>query len=371
MSNRFFDVLPNHWFYKDLRELENIIDDDSKQFVTGIPFNKFETGKEGIDKGYPVLSATNVLVLDIAFDSTQENPVTTYVDGIVTNCSVVKNKPVEGKTTITFQRKLILGQYIRVVRKGTPKLTDVGYWSEELGKPDANVGKLPFSYPHVQFVGTEDSLFGSFTDPTDPYFVERVTRNGSELKKIDYPTTNINDDMFFFKSDNEYTVSPQGKVYVPFSLNLENITMKFSYFNNFDAISVGSMTARAEIDPTENLLYFGYFPNGRTSRAELFTLLNNLRIYLTRRYSSVDPFKNDSKTTSRFPTVQSKLVGTVGTPSEPWYWKHVKVIEDLKLPNGDYIIPQDDDLDLDIALRRKEAIVYIENFRVWFIESFK
>ena len=363
MSSRFFDVLPNYWYYNDVVELEDIILDNDKQFISGFPFNNFVVGKEAVDIIVNVTQSGVEIVLDIVIRDTTDNRATVYVDGFITSAKITPDSPVAGKTKVSLTRPISQGQTVRIIQQGVP-MVDSG-----TGRPSAN-GQKPFSYPHFDVITDSNLMYAS--DITQTFWSERALYNGAELRRVEY-SDSIHTNKTFFSNDYEYTVSPDGILYAPFNLNNEVIEIKYSYIDISTGVigTDGYTKLRATLGIDESLVYFGFFPNAKITRSEFFAILNNLRLYLTRKYSVGEPYRS-TKTTSRFSDVQSQL------STNPWWWVHIRDLEELKLPkqiNGkdDYLINgrPDGTLDYNALVNRAEIITLIDKFRQWFIEAFK
>jgi hypothetical protein len=212
---------------------------------------------------------------------------------------------------------------------------------------------------------------------------ERVTINGTELLRREYPGHDqLHSNYRFFNSDYEYTISPlSGFMYLPYTWHNATVSIKFSYHPTGDSTDIrtdGYKTGTCKIpfnDPDQQLVYFGFFPDAKMTRAEFFTLLNNLRMYLIRKFSIVDPYRNDDPNyTSIYLDVSTAVSAEMASTGQyPWWWQHIRDMEVLKLSNGTRVIaPRPGNvLALEGDISRGELVTVLDNFRVWFIEAFK
>jgi hypothetical protein len=359
MSRRFSDVLPGSWYYNDLVDIENMLLSDDRPFISGFPFNSFVEGKEAIDIVQYTDKVTTEVVVDKILVDEEDNNLSVYIDGTIAAFSIAVNSPSTGKSKVLFKRPVGKGQCIRIVQQGVP-LTD----------PDTNRpvnGALgAFVYPNFMVTqGHSDRIYSA--NMTTPRWREIAKRNGIEMKRRQYPSGSLPAN--FFLSDDEYTVDSTGKLIAPFSLNNEVIEIIYSYTLNGSTklYTDGYAKLTASINPsTEKLCYFGFFPDALIQRLEFLTILNNLRLYLTTKFSVEEPFRS-YKTASRFTDVQAVL------GSNPWWWQHVRDIEELRMSDGTPLLSGKGNniLGYSDLLTRAEMIALIEKFRVWFIEAFK
>jgi hypothetical protein len=356
MQRKFFDIQPNQWFFKDVVDMENVLLDDDIPFVSGYPFNEFEVGLDRVDLIIDdIKSPTSILEVPKTLSHTAQNPVIVYVDGIITVMDEVNmNVPSQGFTQIKLRRVVAPGSIVRVLQQGIPSV-DSSNRNTPVGVTKA------FYYPSMQLtIPTGESyIYNPFSSTS----FEVAKFSGSQLKRVPYDHT-IHSNFLFFKGLYEYTVSPSGVLYVPFDLNNQEVEIKYATVG-----ASGLENSRYKNDRVESsqLVYFGFFPDAIISRAEFFTFLNNIRIYLTRKFSDSTPYRS-TKTTSRFADVQS----AINQNPNIWYWQHVRDLEDIRLSNGDYFINgrPDGNLYVNLEVTRAEIVVLLDILRTWFIEAF-
>jgi hypothetical protein len=356
MGRKFFDIQPYNWFYKDVVDMESVLLDDDIPFVSGYPFNDFVSGFDRVDHIIDNITSPNsIFEVPRILTNTAQNPVIVYVDGIITIIDEVNpNVPTIGSTQIKLRRVVGTGSTIRVVQQGIPSV-DPNNRNTPIGVTKA------FEFPSIQLdipIG-ENYIYNPFSNVS----LEVAKFNGSQLKRIPYSSTVLTN-YLFFKGTDEYTVSPSGKIYVPFDLNNQEIEISYSTSGSNGIENPRYKRGRVK---SEQLVYFGFFPDAVISRAEFFTFLNNIRIYLTRKLSDSDPFRS-TKTTSRFTDVQS----AINQNPNVWYWQHIRDLEEIKLSNGDYLINgrPDGNLYVNSEVTRAEIVVLLDLLRVWFVEAF-
>lgn len=345
---RFFDIKPRHWYYNDVIDIESILLDDDIPFVTGYPFNAFEEGHERIDHMISVIVNTNEIVVPEVMTHTADDPVTVFVDGMLSIIEEVTPDLAAGETLIRLRRVVPQGSVVRVLQQGKPAVTG------DRNTPTGVVNE--FEYPRLKLNIPAGSTYKY--NPFSANALEVARYRGSQLKRVDY-STDINDNFLFFKGHDEYTVSPDGFIYVPFGLNNEEIELSYAVE---DEGGIERSRYIRGIAMSDSLVYFGFFPQAVISRAEFFTFLNNIRLYLTRRLADDDPWRSNSET-SRFSDVNT----------DAWYWQHVRDLEQLRLPDGRYIVNgmPNGTLMPNSIVTRAEIITLLDLFRVWFIEAFK
>lgn len=337
MSN-FVDILNGSWYYNDINDLQELTSIDDEKFFAGYNYNAFEAGKEPIDYRftYPdsddtksIYSETNnSFIINSSIIVTDNNPLLVYVDGIlVTIDSIRIDEPAAGKTLVGLVRGVSAGSEVRFKYAGVPSLITDPHNNE---REVPGLTGLPLIVPSTDLVIT--SGYSYKYDPFNTKITEVVKYYGTQLKRVDLivdGVTGLGLPSQSIKNENEYCIDDTGattKLCVHYALNNEPIEISFL---SEDTQGVQKSEYNFSLIPfteTENMLYTDrFFPDITTTRAEIFTLLNKLRVHLFKRFTIIpeEDLRVD-KTESRFPDVQAEL-----DVSEPWWWTHVKDLEDL------------------------------------------
>lgn len=398
--SRWVDVTPDKWFYNDIEDLTNLIVDGTPYFA-GIDYNMFQDGKQAIDYEFVVTQDKTIeFRIDSVVYPSDSNPIVVYVNDLIVACDEIKPNNPEGQTYIKLRRSVKSGSTVRVKYVGEPKyvikscaaegtpirstanasgqvvrtlgfnevVAYVGdynnFYKVEDGymQKDSRARLVPLGvggsvqYPSALLL--IDEGFSYLYNPYEGYSSEIVKFNGKQLRRVN----STND----FILGEEYCIA-EGRIKVPYVLNNEVLDVTILQKNELGIIKSKTIRLR----PTSSVIIHQnrFFPDITTSKAEFLTVLNRLRILLTKQFTDSEPWRSN-KSTSRFSDVHA-LVNR-GTP---WWWVNVRDIEEMKMPDGSYLLnsrePINSFLGIELNITRAEMVELIDKFRIWFIESFK
>jgi hypothetical protein len=347
---RFIDVNPYDWFFRDITEL---LDAESGFFV-GIPYNTFAENSPAIDISYVNTVLGTGIVIHTVVGKNDDNPITVLVDGAeVEHGDPVMNTPSAGYTSFELYRLVAVGSSVRVKAPGIPLMTS------GTDRP-AGVSGVNLEYPHAQLVADGDYYF----DPMYGKTTELVYINGKQLKRVIYDAAKISNWTLFGEED-EYTISPSKVIYVNF--NMRNDTIELQFHTSIGGIIVPNYRSGVLLE-AQNIKYFNrFFPNTKMYRLEVLTSLNKLRMIMEEKFTDGSAFRS-TKTSSRFIDVDALLGGT-----PPWWWEHVRDLEEVVLSDGSYLLTgyPDGNLYPSAAVTRAHLVVLMEKFSHWMVDCLK
>ena len=94
--SRFLDVTSNKWYYNEIVEASNILLEDGKPLIEGIPYNVFEEGKPYIYREFKATAGQKEFTLNKEVTPSNDSPLFVYIDGVQT---VYKNVEAGGGST--------------------------------------------------------------------------------------------------------------------------------------------------------------------------------------------------------------------------------------------------------------------------------
>jgi hypothetical protein len=403
--NKFIDVTADKWYYRDIEELMEVRF-DGKPFFSGIHYNIFGEGMEAVDEDIVINThGQHEVFINTAVHPTEANPLVVFVDGIVTAIDEIVPDDTAGRTYIKLKRGVAAGSVVRVFYAGEPELkvacvgesTPIRATASDSGsiirtmdngekikylaiegnwfkvedsvtlsigyvKIDRNARLTPagidwtgVSYPSAALI--IDSGYSYVYDPFEGLSAEDVRFNGKQLRRVS--TTN---DLEF---EDDYCIV-DNRLYTNFELNNQVLEVLILQKNSQGLIKRKWQKLRVQSPKIVHRNRF--FPDLMTSRTEMISTLNNLRLHMTRRFSDSEPWRS-SKTTSRFDDVQAKL----DTGTTPWWWQHVRDFEDMVMPDGSYLIEgvNKTTLGIDVNITRGEMAALLDKMRIWLVEALK
>lgn len=403
---KIIDINPSNWYFQDITEFNNISLYNGMEYIpsiSGIPYNQFNS--PALDYVTVNTSVTSEIYLPTIISPTEDNPVKVWVNNIEQTVLTAVTR--DNVTVLNIAREMSVGSDIRVIFNGEPKYrvlvsvpigitvklyssdlsqsrdlvngesfiyynTDDGIaaynvYTEEFG---GTLGKIYISqYARKTTVGTSGDVYyplfsidipsGNtyYYDPYNSVFSEKCTINGVQLKRIDDL-----DDM----DETSYRVA-SGNLFVHYSLNNEIVELTFMVKNS--AGTIRTVTNRKRVHSDSMLYTNRFFPDMHVTRAEIITFLDRMRLDFLSRYTDFNPTFNYGRV-SRFTDIQTTLDNSL---DDPWWWQHLKYMEKLKMPDGSYLISgyPDGELKIDLLVSRADAVVLLDKFRTWCIESFK
>ena len=364
--SRFIDVTPYHWAFNDIEEMYYLKDFEGDPFFSGIPYNGFEPGKEAVDVEVSAgINGQSEFIIDGYVSPSHDNPFMVFADGVEVGYDRVQpNVPGSHQSFIKLRRGVRYGADVRFYSAGVPAMrpNQLGQWD----RPGGEVWERPVGVVSDGVNPSDDiPLEAGETYVYDLHralTAETVKCNGKQLKRVD----RVED----IKREDEYTVR-YGKLFVHYALNQFLIEVMYLVYKE------GRIKTRyAFLKPSsDSIIYTNrFFPDVVITTAEVITILNRLRLRLLMKYTDID-FKDKTqkslyrsdKSDSRFADVQQILNGET-----PWWWEHVRDIEEIKLRDGRWLLEgfEPDILQPEGGMTRAEAAALINRFRGWSIEVF-
>ncbi len=403
--SKFIDATADKWFYRDIEELMNVFVDGST-FYSGIPYNIFAEGKPCID--YEVVNTKNgehEFYIPGTITPNEANPLVVYIDGIQSAIDDIENQA-DGTTYVKLTRAVANGSIVRLFYAGEPSyvvyccadeatvystmstggsvlgIMSHGDTAPYMDRPDSG------NWFKISYGGGEGYVERGIT---------RMTSSGTDYTGVDYPSSQIIIDTdYWYEYDPFNGITPEvvkcnGRqlqrvanqtgltydgleyciiddyIYVNYTLNNEILEVVVLEKNTLGVQKPKYQKLRVRSD---KIIYNNrFFPDILASKVEMLISIDHLRKNLLARYtdSSVDGVL---LTTSRFTDIQAELDADPGNP--PWWWKYICPLEQLKLPDGEYLLQGDDgELKIDMPITRAEMAYLIDKFRIWVIEAFK
>ena len=150
--SRFLDVIPSKWYYNEIVEASNILLEDGRLLIVGIPYNVFEPGKPYIYQEFKATAGQKEFVLDKAITPTNDNPLFVYVGGVQT---VYKEVIPEGnKTKVVLYSGVPANTIVAFASYGVPKV-------DEFGRP-SQTSSESIRYPNVRLQGYANYYYNPF-----------------------------------------------------------------------------------------------------------------------------------------------------------------------------------------------------------------
>ncbi len=401
----FIDMTPDKWYYKDITELLDIVV-EGKPFYSSFNYNVFREGRESVDVDLVAnVQGQYEFYVSGTIHPSESNPLTVFVDDIAATVDEVIPNESSNQTYIKLARGVGAGSVVRVFYAGEPEIevvsltentpirisaTENGSIIRSLGYMDrvrfielvdnwykiwdsasgsegyirsskyvrttpAVVNPVGVEYPSASLI--IEPGYSYVYDMFEGLSTEQVRVNGKQLRKV----MKIEDLEF----EDDYFIS-LGKIYTNYSLNGKLLDVEFLVRNWQGILKTKYQRLRVR---SPKIIYNNYFfPNFLTSRAEVITTLNKLRMYTLKKYTDSPPWRSP-KVFSRFVDVNEILVtGTV-----PWWWENVRDYEDMKMPDGEYLLTgiTDDILGADANITRAEMADLIDKTRIWLLEAIK
>lgn len=273
---RFLDVTLNKWYYNEIMEAANIILEDGKPLIEGIPYNIFEENKPYIYQEFKATAGQTEFILDKAITPTADNPLFVYVDGVQ---SVYKSTVIEnGKTKVILYSGVPEGTLVAFASYGVPKIN-------EFGRP-AQTTLDQVKYPRAQLSKSANYFYDPFYRDKREYvsalgrYLRRANISNEEWNANPSKREELLREYIRYNTD-VYYISPEGVLYVPYNLN--GVTCQVTYLTNEGYIKVNT----EEVKPiSDTVLYLNrVFPDANITRAEAFVLIDRLRRTFYSRFS--------------------------------------------------------------------------------------
>jgi len=274
--SRFLDVIPSKWYYNEIVEASNILLEDGRLLIVGIPYNVFEPGKPYIYQEFKATAGQKEFVLDKAITPTNDNPLFVYVGGVQT---VYKEVIPEGnKTKVVLYSGVPANTIVAFASYGVPKV-------DEFGRP-SQTSSESIRYPNVRLQGYANYYYNPFYRGKREY----VSAFGRYLKRANITQEEWDADptrrqevlrKHIGYNDNVYFIDPDGILHVPYNMN--GVTCKVTYLTNEGYVKVNT----EEVTPkTDTVLHLNrVFPDANITRAEAFVLIDRLRRTFYSRFS--------------------------------------------------------------------------------------
>lgn len=274
--SRFLDVTSNRWYYNEIVEASNIILEDGKPLIEGIPYNVFESGKPFIYKEFKATAGQKEFVLDKAITPTSDNPLFVYINGVQT---VYKELSSEGdKTKVILYSGVPENNIVAFASYGVPKV-------DEFGRPTQTSGES-IRYPNKRLSGYVNYYYNPFHRDKREYvsaFGKYLRRANITQEEWDLDPTKRQEVLRKHIGHNSdvYFIAPDGILHVPYNMN--GVTCKVTYLTNEGYIKVNT----EEVTPiTDTVLHLNrVFPDANITRAEAFVLIDRLRRTFYERFS--------------------------------------------------------------------------------------
>lgn len=277
--SRFLDVTSNKWYYNEIVEASNILLEDGKPLIEGIPYNVFEEGKPYIYREFKATAGQKEFTLNKEVTPSNDSPLFVYIDGVQT---VYKNVEAGGGSTkVTLYSGAPKDAIVSFASYGKPKL-------DEFGRPFQTASES-IRYPSIRLKGYENYHYNPFYRNKREY----VSAFGNYLKRANITQEEWDADperrqevlrKHIRYSNDTYFIAPDGILHVPYNMN--GVTCKVTYLTNEGYIKVNT----EEVTPrTDTVLYLNrVFPDAFITRAEAFVLIDRLRRTLYTRFTDTE-----------------------------------------------------------------------------------
>ena len=275
--SRFLDVTSNKWYYNEIVEASNILLEDGKPLIEGIPYNVFESEKPYVYQEFKATAGQTEFTLNKAITPSPDNPLFVYVGGVQT---VYKDISTDGSTTkVTLYQGVPENTIVAFASYGVPKV-------DEFGRP-SQANSANVSYPNKRLSGYANYYYNPFYRDKREYvsaFGKYLRRANITQEEWDVDPTRRQEVLrkhIGYNSD-VYFIAPDGVLHVPYNMN--GVTCKVTYLTNENGyIKVNT----EEVTPTtETVLHLNrVFPDAYITRAEAFVLIDRLRRTFYSRFS--------------------------------------------------------------------------------------
>lgn len=298
----FVDVKEDSWYYEDFIEAANTRLKDGTPLIDAIPYNVFTTSHPYVIKDV-VATQKDQKIFEISDDITNTGNLYVYINGIQTTTK--KKEFINGNTRVELYQGQSIGTRVTFLSVGTPKVDP--YLQRPVDIVDG------YTYPQKMLDNSQYALDGDKYDLTKKYgyyyesFYKGVLEScyvfGNRLGRVSIPqklwklTSNGKkpDDgqnellvrKFIGLRHDVYTVSPWGRIYLPYNANGARVEFSYSYIDK----ATGSLrraggggqfsaTAINSRNPSGRVLHNNrVFPNAIASRGDAITLISRLREY--------------------------------------------------------------------------------------------
>jgi len=280
----FVDVTPDKWFYDDVMDCANYLLEDDSPLIVGIPYCSFEAGKPNHTQEFKG-NGQSVFTLDKALTITPDNPLFVYIDGVQT---FYKEAKIEGsKTKVTLYSPVTNAQSILFKYIGSPRMKPDKKPYGDCGSVEYPHYQLQFGkeadksiYQYVY------NLDGRGFSEVVSCFGTQLKR--IRISEGEWYLSNHNELLAKYIGDkpNLYTITPGGIVYCSF--NVANMKCKIRYQMKVRGILV--TTGGEFIPASQKVKYLDrFFPDGQLTRAEGFSIIDRLRRSYYQRFTDAEP----------------------------------------------------------------------------------
>jgi hypothetical protein len=368
----FLDVPYGSWFYNDITELANTPTHGYGKFISSIAYNVTEPGFPVYDKIFEITEMTTAISLGQVITESINNPISVYQNNV--NIGYLRIENTANDTIVHLKRYAPQGSFIRVIAWGVPKMMQ----DTDPAQPNYSPTRGPVvpDYTDVEMPNTALGFKSKYPSYVYVYatnyehFSETVRLNGTPLRRVpsvldtslkQYWREAYKTDILFVESENKfyewdvslgdyattyipseeliYTITSQGKYITSPYLNNEFVTASYIIGIPQNGI-VREATYRVYTEniyaKSTKMVYTNrFFPSVLTTKLQTLLFLDRLTIHLILTYSSVrdvnDLLSDKEYTESVFADVRELA-------SEPWWWKYIRNLENLKLSNGVYLL---------------------------------
>lgn len=368
----FIDVRPSDWYYDPISELNDTPTYGYVKFLDNIPYNVMEANAPIVDKIFYITEMTSVISLGVQLAESINNPISVYLNGA--EIGYLKIESTQNDTLIYLRRYVPQGSFVRVVAWGVPRMTQ--NLDRNAPNYDPTGGPVPANYtgvkmPSVQLGFTKD--YPSYVyvyNPAYRHFSEVVRLRGTQLRRVpNVPDTTLKrfwregfqTDYVYVESEDKfyewnaaendyastytptdpliYTITSGEKLVTSPHLNNEFVTASYLIGIPQNGIVRGN-TYRTYTENTyassSRMVYTNrFFPAVYTTRLQTLLFLDRLTVHLLLTYSSkrkVEEVLSDKEyTDSAFKDIRE-------LDAEPWWWKYIRNLEDLRLSDGTYLL---------------------------------
>ncbi|MGG3797725.1 hypothetical protein [Metabacillus fastidiosus] len=357
MTQRWIDVSPKHWFYRNVLEVDRLYLDHKKEntVIQGKLYNKFITGKSRTVHNFTTTEGqTSFKIKNYKPDSREL--VIIYIDGVPYPPSKLES----GIVHVGFP--MAGGKEVSVYLSGVVDMKKGDH-------TPANCQTYPLTDTcELAYPSKKLEMAGRYV--FSPYYSlnEIVVCMGKKLKRVNVMVANGESIQAALtrtighKRDC-FTII-QGTLYVSYNLNGFPLLVNYNYKSG----AVIKNRQKEKVVATSKCAMYNdrFFPEITVPRAEFFVILQRLRVNLYNKFTDRGYQPKVVAKTERYLADRNKIVGK-------WYDEDVLNILDEKFNDGCYVFPlyEDDSFQPEVCVTRAEAVVYLHRFMEWALERFR
>jgi hypothetical protein len=346
---KWIDVMPNHWFYRDVLEAGRIrlSPDTDEGLFTGIPYNVFATDKERLVRSY--ISTENQSEFQLpGYISSPDNPLYVYIETTRTQPALIEN----GR--FVLEAPLSAGLRVTAFSSGIPLLGLDPSDPETYGRPSIN-GLA--AYPQY-------TLYEARAYKYDSIQGEKCIVLGRSYRRVNVnvrpgETVQVALRRVIGDENNMFTII-SGVLYTSYEANGFPAFVQYSYED-----SNGVIQFKGE-DALPSAPYVNYsdrfFPGSQMLRVEFFTVIHKILSNLYYRFTDTEP---------AFSTFNERKVPDVRP--ENWFYTAVIAVLNEKYLDGCYVFPlyEDGSFSPLTGITRAETVMYLNRLIEWTSERFR